>query len=353
LNIKSFSKNLAANLLAHKPEHLRPKYEKIIPTLLKLDFEDFASHVMINFPDREETYSDGNWENIARYFYPRSSQILARAGTITLTGENPILNTLYKTRFANIFIQIIFHTIIAGLLFLSAMVIYSVILKSVSARVYEVAIHRVVGLDKFDMVLMLMCNAALMTLAGVLVGILITKIAFYIVNSTALNTEKNELGFYLTFSYAGTLRSILIAMIIPQISSVLPIRDLLKGKIVDDLDKQRPKTSNLQIKIKQNDHGQRFGWTQFFAATFSILQGLVIFYFLPTAMLSLNISLFVYIFFGLLAGLITGILMILTNFSYLIESFFLLFLRLFDHKYIWNLTRINLISHRYRNRRTV
>jgi hypothetical protein len=73
LNIKSFSKNLAANLLAHKPEHLRPKYEKIIPTLQKLDFEDFATHVMINFPDREETYSDGNWENIARYFYPRSS----------------------------------------------------------------------------------------------------------------------------------------------------------------------------------------------------------------------------------------------------------------------------------------
>lgn len=234
LNIKSFPKSLAANLLAHKPAHLRPKYEKIIPTLQKLDFEDFASHVMINFPDRESTYSDGNWENIARYFYPRSSQILARVGTITLTGENPILNILYKTRFANIFIQIIFHTIIAGLLFLSAMVIYSVILKSVTARVYEVAIHRVVGLDKFDMVLMLMCNAAFMTLAGVLVGILITKIAFSIVNNTALNTERNELEFYLTFTYTGTVRSILIAMVIPQISSVLPIRDLLKGKIVDD-----------------------------------------------------------------------------------------------------------------------
>ena len=109
----------------------------------------------------------------------------------------------------------------------------------------------------------------------------------------------------------------------------------------------------MQVKIKKNDNGKRFGWTQFFAATFSILQGLVIFYYLPTSMLSLNISLFVYIFFGLLAGLITGILMILTNFSYLIESFFLLFLRLFDKKYIWNLTRINLISHRYRNRRTV
>ena len=84
----------------------------------------------------------------------------------------------------------------------------------------------------------------------------------------------------------------------------------------------------------------------------SIIIGIIIYLGLPYSLLTLNISILVLIFFGLLTALLVGLMMIFVNFTYLIEN--MLTLPLFvERGFVRMMVIMNLVSHRIRNRRTV
>ena len=85
--------------------------------------------------------------------------------------------------------------------------------------------------------------------------------------------------------------------------SILPILDLLKGGIVNDLDKTRAKTSSIQVKFESQNIYQKFNWKLFILSCISVLIGISLFYAVPLSMLTMNISIIVIVFFGLLSGI--------------------------------------------------
>lgn len=263
---------------------------------------------------------------------PTSASIVDKLQYLTISAKMPILEQLFKTRFGNVFIQIVLYIILFGMLVLSALVIYGIILKAVISRTYDIAIKRVLGLNKFDMVVMLVINAVIVTFIGVLIGIFLTMMLFSFINNFVLDDIK--IDFKLEFFYTGFMRSLFVCLVIPQIASILPIMDLLNGGIVNDLDKTRAKTSSMQVKFEGSQTHTKFNWKLFFLSIVSVIIGCSLFFAVPLSMLTLNISIIVVVFFGLLSGILIGNQMIFINFSYLFESMFLNIFRLFEKKLI-------------------
>lgn len=71
-----------------------------------------------------------------------------------------------------------------------------------------------------------------------------------------------------------------MAILIPLLGSIFPIKDLLGHRIVESLDKEHSKTSSIQVKLK-NEQNPGFNYGNFTAALFTVIYGASIYFFLP------------------------------------------------------------------------
>jgi hypothetical protein len=67
----------------------------------------------------------------------------------------------------------------------------------------------------------------------------------------------------------------------------------------------------------------------------------------------MKVGYFVILFFGLLGGLLIGMLGIFMNINYFFEILLLKIIGIFEKGYMVDLVKSNLISHRFKNRRTI
>lgn len=321
-------------------------------TMLKL--EDFASEILLNFDNREEIYGYVNFETILSKVIPHTSKIIEKLNPNAISVNQPILEILRKTRFGNTFIQITLEQLRIGLLILNSIVIYSIILKTVHGKIYEIAVQRVLGLNKLNMIELFVINAFLQSILGLVIGLPLTKLIFIITNETFFKGKYfQQIDMKQEVYYWGLVRSIFIALSTPLLASILPIKDLLGKSITTSLDKDRSKTVSIQVKLNNNSNAKKyFDKPKFFVALCSITIGVSIYFLVPYSMLTMEINMFILVFFSLLSGVMIGVLMIFINFSYLFEKIFqkLLF---FEKQYIVDMVKMNLISHRIKNRRTI
>lgn len=84
----------------------------------------------------------------------------------------------------------------------------------------------------------------------------------------------------------------------------------------------------------------------------AVLFGLSIYYFLPLAMLSFNLSLVLQIFMFILMGMLLGLSMLAFNLQRFVEIIFTYLLLFFEKKSMKTLVTNNLSSHRPRNKMT-
>lgn len=197
------------------------------------------------------------------------------------------------------------------------------------------------------MISMMVVNALGYALPAIFVGFFVSVLAIRWVNNMINNIDG---GFSINFEEKNFIISVLIALVIPILSVIKPVLGLLQQNISFALDKDHMKTSSLKISVINTK--KRFPWESFSLALNSTVIGLLIYIFLPMSLLSFNISLFVIIFFGLLLAMLFSVMMLLTNFSYILE-FVLLIPLYFERKFIRTMVRMNLIAHRIKNRRTV
>ena len=133
-------------------------------------------------------------------------------------------------------------------------------------------------------------------------------------------------------------------------SAIVPMINLLKHGVSESLDQDHSKTQSM--KVSMTNENTAFPVNLMAASFFSVFTGIAIYFLLPLSLLTLDIGLLLSIFFALLVYLLFGSVLLSSNFNYLLESILLLFL-FCERAFVKNLTRMNLISHRLRNRRTV
>jgi hypothetical protein len=136
-----------------------------------LDLAEFSSSIVLNLKDRREYLSTMNFEATLNSFIADGKSLMAEIGHFSdINVEYPILNFLRKTRHANMVIAVVLNLIMTGLLFLSCFVIYSISLKLVDRNIFQMAVSRVLGLTKRNMIEIQVFNTFLISILGITLG---------------------------------------------------------------------------------------------------------------------------------------------------------------------------------------
>jgi ABC-type antimicrobial peptide transport system permease subunit len=145
-NHSTFFQNISENLPKYYP---KSKYLKRIAQYMEtLKPEEFSTHLAFNFPERHYWYFYGDFDVSLEYFVNEATKIMKTIGLDSVERRFPILAVLHRNRFTASFLNITLNVILSVLLYIAAMVIYSFISNTANAKVYEIAIERVLGMKK-------------------------------------------------------------------------------------------------------------------------------------------------------------------------------------------------------------
>jgi hypothetical protein len=125
------------------PKHLTPEARSAIG---KVDINEYAQEIHINFPPpRLDQYLTSDYDNIQESVVRFADAILYRIGFSQVFVELPVLRQLRNTRTFSLFLGLILNIVIFILLFLSVVLIYSLLMISVETRTFELGILRMIG----------------------------------------------------------------------------------------------------------------------------------------------------------------------------------------------------------------
>jgi FtsH-binding integral membrane protein len=142
-----------------------------------------------------------------------------------------------------------------------------------------------------------------------------------------------------------------MGLIIPVVSSILPIMQAMNKNLGDSLSATRSMTKGVKVAIEeQNSFASKTPYLLFgLLASFS---GIAIYYLLPLSIINLNLGLLLNIFFVILLGMISGFTLMASNFQRVLELFFTYTLLFFETKSMKHLIVKNLTAHRESNKLT-
>ena len=145
--------------------------------------------------------------------------------------------------------------------------------------------------------------------------------------------------------------ALIIGIFIPLASSILPLQIVLSKNLNDALDYSHSKQKAALVKILRTQDFDKSPYIVF--GLISVVYGVSIYYLMPLALISLNFSLLLNIFFMILIGMLFGLVLLTSNCQRFFEVFFTFVILCWEKKSMKKMILKNLIAHKERNRKTV
>ena len=181
------------------------------------------------------------------------------------------------------FIGLIFDVLLMIFVVVACLLIYSLLLISVETKTFEIGVMRLVGLTKTGFIGMIMTQAALFVLPSVVLGFLLSLPCIWLIYSFLFS---DDLGFSPSIlpGWPATIQALLIGILIPILSSIVPIRRALSKNLTDALNTQQRK-KNGAVLITFTDNAKKNIVPHVVFGTICVLFGVSIYYFLPLSLL--------------------------------------------------------------------
>lgn len=177
-NMEGFLPKIAESLKNFYPKSifLKKIAEQNIP---ELKLEDFSSKIIFNFPNREDVYQSGNYDEIDDFFIPEAGKIVHRIGHHSVKADMPIIDLMYKIQLPSALFSVLLSILKVHMLYISGFVVYNFILKSANQKVFEIGVQRVVGFKKSYVIEMCVVQALFMSFIAILIGLPLTGLLFH------------------------------------------------------------------------------------------------------------------------------------------------------------------------------
>ena len=207
------------------------------------------------------------------------------------------------------FLQLIFNLVMLLLFSLSVLLIYSLLMLSVESKSFEFGVMRMVGLSKDNIILLVILQSFMFVIPSIISG--------FVVSLTVLQFGKYyaetqmQMDFEAIPSAVSVIQALFLSTMIPLLSSVLPIRVVLDRNLNDALDIQRSKTQAVFVNIL-NKKEANTGPMVLVGLSITIY-GVTIYYLLPLALLSMNLTLVSQIIIFILVGLLFALTLLAFN----------------------------------------
>lgn len=145
-------------------------------------------------------------------------------------------------------------------------------------------------------------------------------------------------------------QALFLGLLIPALSSIIPIRAALSKSLNESLNTQRSRTTGVIVNILDASEQNIVPYILF--GTLSVTFGISIYILLPLAMLSENYSLILQIFFLILMGMILGLTLLALNLQGLIEWLLTWSMLFWETPSMLRMLSKNLTAHKERNKLT-
>mmetsp|Transcript_21540 Transcript_21540/g.23966 ORF Transcript_21540/g.23966 Transcript_21540/m.23966 type:complete len:175 (+) Transcript_21540:450-974(+) len=171
---------------------------------------------------------------------------------------------------------------------------------TVEEKSFEIGIYRMVGVNKVGLITMVLLKAFFFVIPAIIAGFLVSIAALWLIYKMVFNSAMGtDLAPIPTIEAA--LYALSVGILIPLFASLYPMKVILSRNLTDALNYSTSKTKAVFIKII---HAKDFDKKPYIIfGTLSVVYGLSIYYLLPLALISLNFSLMLTIFFLILIGM--------------------------------------------------
>ena len=321
------------------------------PHIRTLDLQDYASEINVNLPDpRIEPYLSSDFDTIQKNVLDYTAKVVYRIGFNQIDADEPIVESLRASRFFALFLGLITNIILIMLTGLAVLLLYSLLMVNVETRTFEVGTMRMLGLTKAGVVQLFLIQAFLYAIPAYIFGMIVSQVAFWLLAQVFEDATDVAISPYL--SLGGILLATGLGLAVPVVAALAPIKTALDVSLVSALQVNRSKQTAVKVTLERSEDGA-FSWPMIVTGSVIAGFGFVVYYLLPLALLSFNLTLLLNIFFALLIGMLLGLALLALNFQHIIErSMVFLLLQWWEARAVTSMVVKNLVSHRLRNRKT-
>jgi hypothetical protein len=315
-----------------------------------LDLYQYAHQVIVALPPpRTNVYLTSDFDALQKGATQWGSEVGYIVGYGHVWTPMPLLDELQDTQFVALGLGVILNVVILVLLFLSMLLIYSLLMINVDTRTFEMAVFRMLGQRRSGVVHLLLFQAMSYAIPAWILGLVAAQIGGYALAKFFGDYTHIEVPALLTPTAIGVATVLGVAS--PILASLLPIRAALQRSLHTSLDVRRQAAPAVRITIERSESGA-ISVPLLCAGVLLAGFGFGIYYVMPLSLLSFNLALLLNLFVLLLVGMLLGMVLLSLNVSYLLERAVLFVFFFWDSDAVVEVAVKNMGAHRPRNRKT-
>jgi hypothetical protein len=330
---------------------LVPGAEALAADYASTDPYALAQSVGFNFPPpRVSRYLSHDNKKVTVSVLKFVSRLTALLGYDKVDVDLTVLRELRELRIVAMFLGLIVNLIVMALSGLLCLLIYSLLMVSVETRTFDLGVSRMVGMTRKGVVQLLVVQTLLQSIPGWAMGLVAAQVVSVALLSKLAAIFKATISFQL--QPMAVLQASLMGLCVPIVAAILPIRKALGTTLSEALDLSRNRVS--AVAVTTTRAGQRkVPVALVCGAAVMAGFGAMIYYLLPLALVAFDLTMMLYIFMGLLLGMIAGLTLLALNLERPLEHLLAGVMLCWAGNATRSMLHTNLVAHRARNRKAI
>ena len=303
----------------------------------------------VQMTGRQTTYLKDSLE-LTRAFLEFTNTISQRIGVMyPARFLLPLLEVMLATLNIRYFLDSVFNAVIALIVFLSTLLVFSLLLNDVETKTYEYGMLRALGMRKSNLLQILFTKSLLFSIFGVGIGLFV---AFLVsIPVTDMITGISDVSAHYSVSGTAAIVATVVGVVMPLIASTVPIMRALSKTLRDSLDVYHHVVSDVTVSlVRLADMG--FSPWQTAIALLLVSVGFLAFYLVPLSFLNDNMPMFLGLMMAILLTMLLGCVILAQLVQPFLERGILWVIMRPFHGNLNALVAKSLSAHRPRNAKT-
>ena len=321
---------------------------RTIAEAVKLD--EYAVLIQALFENRKDIFMKSAKEMQLDVVQASDEIVLLMGDRTNDTLEYPLPNAMVGFAYLRLFLDQIFNCIVITIMILGCILIYSLLMASISKRTYEHGMLRALGFRKTHLINLISIQALSFAIPGVALGMFFALIGSIVI--------EKKLSVYSGFDPEyGKMRDLAVGIpitlgfVVPIAANIIPIRRALGNTLRAALDISHQSSSVTSVTMTKLESMGLKLW-QTCLALFLVVSGFTVYYMMPYSFIFDELWLFFFILLMILLCMLFGLCIISMTLQSMSEKMCLKLLLWGPERRLGTLVSKNLTAHRERSSKT-
>jgi len=319
-----------------------------VDALRTISFRELTTQIILNLPPpRDQTYRKSDFQLVQSSLVQFSSEGLSGFATSSIQPSLPLLQQIESNQYLLLFLGLLVNVAMVMFFLLSFVIVFSLLLFNAENRRVEVGILRLLGMARTGVAELVLVQIAMISVPSWLLGLGVAQLAIVV----AFRFLSGLAGLHIpsTLPPKSVAIGTAAGLVLPLISGLLPLRRALTFQPNEPFKRSRLPSG---VRVSIVHESPSVPPLVLFAGFVTTAFGVLIYYAFPYALIANNLTVLLNIFVILLITMLLCQVSILANFDRIFTQFTSIAFFFWEKPHVRQLARMNLISHRERNRKT-